>query len=90
MSLFGYTTSNPTPKTCSNYTFSGEYSSNDYLYKNFTGIPLNHYALVVRFSVGYIGNWTEGDVLELNLQDAGQSVNFAYKYSCEFTENICG
>ena len=55
MSLFGYTSSNPTPLTCSNYTFSGQYISSDYIYKNFTGIPLNHYALVVRFNVGYMG-----------------------------------
>lgn len=55
MSLFGYTSSNPTPLTCTNYTFSGQYIASDYIYKNFTGIPLNHYALVVRFNVGYMG-----------------------------------
>ena len=90
MSLFGYTSTNPTPFTCTNYTFSGEYTANDYIYKNFTGIPLNHYALVVRFNVGYIGIWDTTDVLRLNLQDSKDSVNYDYNFSCAYPENICG
>lgn len=57
MSLAGFTSSKTTPVTCTNYTFSGQYTSLDYLFKNYTGIPLNHYAIVVRFNVGYIGTW---------------------------------
>lgn len=57
MTLAGYTSTKTSTVTCTNYTFSGTYTNADYIYKNFTGIPLNHYALVVRFSVGYIGQW---------------------------------
>lgn len=57
MSLTGFTSSKTTPVTCTNYTFSGQYTNSDYLFKNYTGIGLNHYAIVVRFSVGYIGTW---------------------------------
>lgn len=67
MSLFGYTTSNPTPITCTNYTFSGQYISTDFIAKNFTSIPLNHYAIVVRFNIGYMGQWNTTDVLRLTL-----------------------
>jgi len=58
MSLAGYTSTKSSTITCTNYTFSGQYTSNDYLDKNFTNIPLNHYALVIRFNVGYIGAWS--------------------------------
>lgn len=90
MSLFGYSTSSPIPHTCTNYTFSGQYTSADYLSKNFTNIPLNHYALVVRFNVGYLGIWNYNDYLRLNLQDNKQSVNYDYRYNCDVVENICG
>ena len=57
MDLSGYSSSRLIPHTCTNYTFSGQYVSTDYLSKNFTGIPFNHYALVVRFNVGFLGIW---------------------------------
>ena len=82
MSLFGYTSSSPTPLICTNYTFSGQYTADDYLTKNFTNIPLNHYAVVVRFNVGYMGFWDNQDYLRLNLVDDSQSVNYDYYYSC--------
>jgi len=69
MTLFGYTSSQYTPVTCTNYTFSGQYTNSDYIFKNFTNIPLNHYALVVRFNVGYIGTWSNTDYLRLKLED---------------------
>lgn len=90
MSLFGYTTSNPTPVTCTNYTFSGQYIATDYIAKNFTGIPLNHYAIVVRFNIGYMGQWNTTDVLRLTLEDEAQTVYYDYNYSCDVSENICG
>lgn len=58
MSLAGYTSTKPSTITFTNYTLSGQYTNYDSLYKNFTNIPLNHYALVIRYSVGYIGNWS--------------------------------
>ena len=82
MSLTGYTSSQSTPVTCTNYTFSGQYTSADYLFKNYTGIALNHYAIVVRFNVGYIGTWAETDFLRVALTDSYGSVNFDYKYIC--------
>ena len=65
MDLTGYTSSTPTPLTCTNYTFSGQYTSTDFLSKNFTGIPLNHHSLVIRFNVGYLGLWDTTDALRL-------------------------
>ena len=64
--------------------------SKDYLSKNFTSIPLNHYAMVVRFNVGYMGFWDENDTLSLTLEDDVQTVEFDYNYSCDVSENICG
>jgi len=90
MSLYGYNSDSLTPVTCTNYTFSGKYTANSYLSKSFTNIPLNHYALVVRFSVGYLGTWSANDGLRLNLQDSLQSINYDYFYHCDFVENICG
>jgi len=69
MSLYGYSSSEPTPVTCTNYMFSGQYTANSYLSKTFSNIPLNHYAVVVRFSVGYLGTWSTLDGLRLNLKD---------------------
>ena len=69
MDLSGYSSSNLNPLTCTNYTFSGEYVSTDYLFKNFTSIPSNHYAIVVRFNVGYMGFWDTNDTLRLSLED---------------------
>lgn len=89
MSIFGYSTSNPSFLTCNNYTFSGQYVATDYLYKNFTNIPLNHYALVVRFNVAFLGTWTSSQGLRLFLQDDEQNINFDYNYSCAVVENIC-
>jgi len=89
MSLFGYTSSNPTPHTCTNYTFSGQYTANDYISKNFSGIPLNHYALVIRYNVGYLGNWSSTDYLRLNLQDNKQSIDYDHHYYCDVIENLC-
>jgi len=90
MNLFGYSTTNPTPHTCTNYTFSGQYTANDYISKNFSGIPLNHYALVIRYNVGYMGTWNTTDVLSLNIQDDEQDIYYDYNYSCSVQENICG
>lgn len=86
MSLTGFTSSKSTPITCTNYTFSGQYVNSDYLFKNYTGIPLNHYAIVVRFSVGYIGTWSQADYLRLGLADASGSLNYDYRYYCSTGE----
>lgn len=65
MSLVGYSSSKANPYVCSIYTFSGKYVNSDYLSKNFTGIGANHYELVIRFNVGYIGTWSSSDNLQL-------------------------
>jgi hypothetical protein len=58
MALTGYASSSLVPYTCSSYDFSGRYSNTDWISKNFTGIGANHYELVIRFSVGYMGTWS--------------------------------
>jgi len=82
MSLAGYTSSKLSTTTCTNYTLSGEYTNQDFIYKNFTGIPLNHYQLIIRYNVGYIGTWSSSDYLRLNIQDEWQSIFYDYPYSC--------
>jgi hypothetical protein len=82
MSLTGFTSSSPTPVTCSNYTFSGRYASSDYLSKNYTALALNHYAVVIRFNVGFVGAWTDADYLRLAMTDANGATNFDYRYYC--------
>jgi hypothetical protein len=91
MALTGYSSSKTTTITCTNYTFSGQYTNQDYISKNFTNIPLNHYSIIVRFNVGYIGTWTLNDSLRLTLQDSAQSQFYDYRYYCvDNVENICG
>lgn len=89
MTLTGYESSQSAITTCSIYTFSGKYTSQDFLSKNFTSLPLNHYALTIRYNVGYIGSWSNTDSLRLTLQDDYQSIIHDYSYHCNKTENIC-
>lgn len=91
MDLTGFITSNPTPVTCPNYTLSGEYTANDYIGKNYTNIPLNHYALVVRFEIAYIGTWTTHmDYLQMALTDSqGTTVN-NFSYVATTFDSVCG
>ena len=65
MSLTGYNYSSPMTRTCGNITFSGQYISSDYLSKNYTGINTEHYELIIRFGIGYMGSWSESDNLQL-------------------------
>lgn len=82
MSLTGFTSSKSTPVTCTNYTFSGQYTNSDYLFKNYTNIRLNHYAIVIRFSIGYIGSWQTSDQLRVSAVDSTQVVNYDFDYYC--------
>lgn len=61
LTLNGYSSSKPTPNLCGTYYMSGEYVAGDFLQKTFTNIPLNHYQLVIRFGVSFIGNWSSTD-----------------------------
>ena len=65
MDLSGYVATKSGPAICGNYSLSGEYVSGDYIEKTFTGLNTNHYELVVRFGIGYIGVWTYSDQMQL-------------------------
>lgn len=67
MDISGYQTSKPVTQICSQYTLSGAYVAGDYIQKTFTSIPTNHYQLVLRFGVGYIGTWASTDQLSVDL-----------------------
>jgi hypothetical protein len=82
MDYSGYVTTQTIPKVCGNYTFTGTLTANDYLGKNFTGFPANHYAVVVRFSLGHMGNWTEDDTINVQFKDGQQTVNYLIPYYC--------
>ena len=57
INLNGYSTSNNTLVTCDKYSFSGSYTAGGFISKTFNNIPLNHYQIVIRFSLGMIGSW---------------------------------
>lgn len=76
MDLSGYSTSKPTPQTCDQYTVSGQYVAGDYIQKTLTGIPLNHYELVVRFSIGHIGTWSSTDQMHVQIDGIDYSWNY--------------
>ena len=59
--LSGYSTSNPSPINCGGYGLSGQYTAGSYISKTFNNLGLNHYDLVVRFGVGFIGSWNSFD-----------------------------
>lgn len=73
----GYLSSNFTPISCTNtsvlpnvvYKMPGGFDSLDYLFKNYT-FSVNHYSLIVRFSLGFIGVWSSRDYLLVQFQDA--------------------
>ena len=57
MDYTGYQATKTTPETCDIYTLSGANVAGDSIQKTFTGLPTNHYAVVVRFNAGLIGKW---------------------------------
>lgn len=67
MDISTYSTNKPAVQSCGLYKMSGQYVSGDYIQKTFTGIPLNHYQLVIRFGVGHIGTWNPTDTMEVEI-----------------------
>ena len=84
--LSTYSSSKPTAQTCDQYTLSGQYVAGDYLQKTFVGIPRNHYQLLIRVSIGYIGTWNSGDQIQLNID--GQDYSWGYG-SCIYAQPLC-
>lgn len=87
MDLSGYSSSKPTPLPCDQYTLSGQYVAGDFIQKTFTGLPLNHYQVVVRFGVGYIGSWNPTDQMHLEIN--GQVFTWTYN-TCYYPQDLCG
>lgn len=86
MDLSGYSTSKPAPQICDQYTLSGQYVAGDFIQKTFTGIPANHYQLVIRFGVGYIGTWNPTD--QMNLEINGSPYSWLY-HGCSYPQDLC-
>ena len=87
MSITGYETSKPETSTCGAYSLSGKYIKNDYISKKFS-IPNtngNHYQLVIKFVVAYIGSWSTSDKMILTLN----SEVFEENYICGHKSNEC-
>lgn len=71
--------------TVGNYSFAGAYTSQDYLWKNFSNLPSNRYGITLRFSVGYVGMWNKNDRLRLVLKDEERTAYFDYDYNkCDY------
>lgn len=88
MSLTGYSSSSLIPQQCSNYTLSGHYITHDYIAKNFTNIPPNHYAIIIRFSIVSIGNWTNQSIT-LITNDTYTLNSYSFPYICTDPDDIC-
>lgn len=86
MDLTGYSSSKTGPQICDQYSLSGQYVAGDFIQKTFTGLPLNHYQVVVRFGVGYIGSWNSAD--QIQLQVDGQLYSWKYNF-CAYSEALC-
>ena len=69
MDIGGYSTDNPSPIQCGEYWLSGQYTAGSYLSKTFNGLGTNHYQIVIRFGVGYIGSWDELDQMQVLMDD---------------------
>ena len=78
MDLNGYSTNNPTPASCGDYQLSGQYTADSYIAKTYTGLGTNHYQVVVRFGVGYIGSWDPTDQLYVDLDGDQHTLNYNY------------
>jgi hypothetical protein len=61
----------------------GKYVNTGYIYTNFTSIPTNHYQLIIRFSIAYIGTWIAPANLQLNANfGLWTDVAFNIPYAC--------
>lgn len=79
--LTGYSTTKHVPQTCGMYSLSGQYVAGNYIQKTFTGLPLNHYQVVVRFGVGFMGTWNSTN--QILAEANGQSFSWLYN-SCYY------
>ncbi len=50
---------------------------------------MNHYSLVIRFSVGLMGFWALSDNLRLNIYDKKNSLVFDYHPKCDYFKGLC-
>lgn len=84
--LSTFQSSSPAAYNCTSaYPLSGRYGSTDYLAKQYTGLPVNHYYLIVRFSMAYMGTWANTDMFAVTV-DNFQKV---WNYSCNTNQAIC-
>ena len=54
--------------------------SGDYISKTFSNIPLNHYELVVRFGIGFMGTWDANDKILLKADGTQYSKSYVGCY----------
>ena len=86
MSLVGYKSSKPTTFVCDQYEFAGKYVAGDYITKDFTKIPKNHYEIIVRFGIGFMGNWNAQEEIIVNVD--GKNFSKAYT-TCYMPQGLC-
>lgn len=63
---------------------SGQYVAGDYISKTFA-LPANHYVVMVRFSIVFVGTWDAADEIVLTME--GQ--NYTYLYNTCPSQNLC-
>lgn len=84
--MTGYSSSKPTPFLCSTYHLSGQYAAGDFLQKTFTNIPLNHYQLIIRFGIAYLGAWSLNDETQLAID--GHTYTWIH-VGCAVNQSLC-
>lgn len=89
MNLTGYVSSSPVVKTCGIYQLSGQYVSTDYLTRTWVGLGVNHYKLVIRFSIGFIGTFAGNEAYQVTINGGTSSTNHTFQYACTVFANIC-
>lgn len=67
MSLSGYSGSSLNSVSCGSYGLSGSYVKDDYIEKTFVGLGESHYRVIVMFGIGFIGDWSGADQIQVTI-----------------------
>ena len=75
------------------YSFRGRMVSTDYIAKQYSVVN-PHHRIIIRFTIMFVGTWSDDDLLNLYVNDGIYDQNFSIRYNCRsstynYTEMIC-
>jgi hypothetical protein len=75
------------------YDYRGRMVSTDYIAKKYT-VSNPHFKIIIRFTIMFVGVWSENDLLNLYVNDGLIEQNFPIRYDCRnktfnYTEMMC-